>query len=248
MQLRQTKLRDRGSAADRDRRQHRSHHGTHRGRAGALEFADLRQHLGRQIYTDTRQRRAQRLADAPLMRIVQEREQERHGDRLQPRLADRLDQRRQFILGQWRDNLALRIDPFGDLEPPAPRHQHRGRILQQIVQIGARRPPQFQDIAHAARRDEAGARALVLQQRVGDHRGGMRQQRYIGRIDAVGIQPLADAVDHRLAEILRRGRQFGDGDAAGVLLHQGDVGEGAADIDADPPRHAMSALVCSRAA
>ena len=173
------------------------------------------------------------------MRIVQEREQERHGDRLQSRLADRLDQRRQFVLGERRHHLALRIDPFGDLEPPAPRHQHRRRVLQQIVKIGARRTAQFQDVAHAARRDEAGARALVLQQRVGDHRGGMRQQRHIGRIDAVGIQTLADAVDHRLAEILRRGRQLGDGDAAGVLLHQGDVGEGAADIDADPPRHAI---------
>ena len=67
----------------------------------------------------------------------------------------------------------------------------------------------------------------------------MRDQRYIGRIDAVGVQSLPDAVDHRLAEIARRGRQLGDGDAAGALLHQGDIGERAADIDADPPRHAI---------
>ena len=173
------------------------------------------------------------------MRIVQERKQERHGDRLQSSRADRIDEPRQFILGERRHHLALRVDPFGDLEAPAPRHQHRRRVLQQVVQVGARGTSQFQDVTHATRRDKAGACPLVLEQRVGDHGGGMRQQCHIGGLDMVGIQTLANALDHRLAKILRRGRQLDDGDATRLLLHQGDVGEGAADIDADPPGHAV---------
>ncbi len=70
----------------------------------------------------------------------------------------------------------------------------------------------------------------------------MRQQRYVGGVDAVLVQSLADAVDHGLAEILRRGQQLGDRDAAGGFLHQGDVGEGAADIDADTPSHTVGSL------
>ena len=123
------------------------------------------------------------------MRVVEKGEQQRHRDGLQLGIADRLDQRRQFVLGQRRHHVALRIDPFGDLEPLAPRHQHRGSVLQQVVQIGARRSPQFQEVAEAARGDEAGARALVLQQRVGHHGGGVRQQRHVGRIDRFASSP-----------------------------------------------------------
>ena len=79
---------------------------------------------------------------------------------------------------------ALGVDPFGDLEAPAARHQHRGRVLQQVVEIGARGTAQFQQVAKAARGDEAGAGALVLQQRVGHHGGGVRQQRHVGGVDA----------------------------------------------------------------
>jgi hypothetical protein len=173
------------------------------------------------------------------MRIVQEREQQADGDGLQAGVADRPDQRRQFVLGKRCDNLALRIDPFGDLEPPAPRHEYGRRILQQIIEIGARGTAELQNVAEPACRDEACPCTLVLQQLIGDDGRRMRQQGHVGRIDAVGIETLTDAVDHRLAEVMRRGRQFGNGNAARRFLHQGDVGEGAANIDADPPRHSI---------
>ena len=53
-------------------------------------------------------------------------------------------------------------------------------------------------------------------------------------------QALADALDHRLAEIVWRGQDFGDADAAAGFLDHGHVGEGAADVDADPPGHAVA--------
>jgi hypothetical protein len=67
------------------------------------------------------------------VRVVEKREQQRHRDRLQLRFADRRDHRVDLVLGERCHDLALRADPLGDLEPPAPRHQHVGRVLKQIV-------------------------------------------------------------------------------------------------------------------
>ena len=151
-----------------------------------------------------------------------------------------------LLLIQLRDHFTLGVDPFGDLEPPAAWHQHRRRILEQIVQVDAGRAAEFQQIAKATRGDEAGAGALFLQQRVGDDGGCVRQQRDIGRIDAVLPQAQADALHHGLAEILRRGQHFGDADPAAAFLDHGDIGECAANVDADPPGHVTVPLSGSR--
>lgn len=119
------------------------------------------------------------------MRVVQEREHQRDRDRLQAGLADGGRDTGDLVLRQVCHHRALGVDPFGDLEAPAARHKNRWSILEQIVQVDARGTPQFQQIAEAARGDEAGAGAFVLQQRVGDDGGGVRQQRNVGWVDIV---------------------------------------------------------------
>src|SRR6185436_12810536 len=52
----------------------------HRGGAGALELANLRQHLARQEHRHVRERRPQRAADRPLVSIVEEGEEQADGD------------------------------------------------------------------------------------------------------------------------------------------------------------------------
>ncbi len=211
--------------------------GAYRGGAGAFEFADFRQHLARQVDLHLGQRLAQRGADAAFVRIVKEREHERYGDGLQIGVADRLDQRGEFIVGQGGDDGALGVDALGDFVTEAARYQHVGRVLQQIVEIGAGGAAQLQQVAEAARGDEAGAGAVFFQQRVGHHGGGVGQQRHVGRIDRIGVECLANASDDGLAEIRWCGGDFCDLDASAGFIDQGDVGEGAADVDADAPRH-----------
>ena len=80
------------------------------GGAGAFELADFRQHLAGQIHGHIGQRGTQRGADAALMRVVEKGEQQRNGDGLQAGGTDGLDQRRQFVFRQRRDDGALGID------------------------------------------------------------------------------------------------------------------------------------------
>ena len=118
------------------------------------------------------------------MRVVEEREQQRDRDTLQSGGADRRGEPVDLVLGERRDDLSRRADPLGDLEPPAARHQHVGRVLKQIVQIGARRAAQFEQVAKPGGRDEPGAGALFLEQRVGDDGRRVRQQRDLARVDS----------------------------------------------------------------
>ena len=238
VQFRQSQRSGRGGQALQIPGQQRPDIGADRAGAGALEFADFRQHIAGQEHAHVRQGGAQNRADPSFMGIVQKREEARHGDRLQARRPNRRDDGCELRFHQRRDHLALRIDPFGDFEPVPPRHQHGGPVLEQVIQIRPRGPPQFQDIAKSPCGDEPGPSTLLFQQRVGHHRGGMRQQRDIRRRDAILRQPGLDARDHRLPEIARRGQHLGDADPARRLIDQRHVGEGAADIDANPPRHA----------
>jgi hypothetical protein len=76
-----------------------------------------------------------------------------------------------------------------------------------------------------------------LDQRVGDDRRRVRQQRHRGRVDPMAPEPLAEPVDDRLGKIARRRRHLGDADVPGLLVDEGHIGKRPADIDSDPPRH-----------
>jgi hypothetical protein len=171
------------------------------------------------------------------MRVVEKRKQKRHCDRLEFGLPDGRDDAINLAFVERRDDRALRIDALGDLEAPAARHQNGRRVLKQVVEVGPRRAAQLEQIAKAPRRDESRLRALLFEQRVGDDRCRMRQQRHLGGTDGMTLQPLAQASDDAFGEITRSGRDLDDADAAGLFLDQCNIGERPADIDPDPPRH-----------
>jgi len=53
-------------------------------------------------------------------------------------------------------------------------------------------------------------------------------------------EALADALDHRQAEVVWCGQDFDDADLAAGFLDHGHVGERAANVDANPPGHAVA--------
>jgi hypothetical protein len=123
------------------------------------------------------------------------------------------------------------------LEAAAARDQDGRCVLEQVVEVAARGAAQLQDIAEAARRHKGGARTFLLEHRVGDHGGGMRQQADIGGGNAVAVHGGRQRGEHALAQVTGRGRYLGDADAPRRLLDQRHVGERPADVDADPPGH-----------
>ena len=180
------------------------------------------------------------------MPVVEKGEQQRHCHRFEPGIPDRGDHTIDLAFVERGYDLSLRIDPLGDLKAPAARHQHRRRVLKEVVEVGTRRPTQFQHVTEAASGDKPCLRPFFLDQGVGDDRRRMRQQHHPGRVHPISCEPLTDPVDHSLGNVPRRGRDLGDTDPTGLLVDQHDVGKRPADIDPDPPRHREPLTLATR--
>ena len=117
------------------------------------------------------------------------------------------------------------------------RHQRLGRRLPEIVAIVLEPLAHLQDVAVPFGRQEPDAGALALEQRIGgdgrtvDDALGLNEQRV--EADAEHRRQALEAIHDAQRRIGRSGRRLGERDAAsGVKRDQ--VGEGAADVDADP--------------
>ena len=136
-----------------------------------------------------------------------------------------------LLLGQRHDDTAGIVDPLRHLEAELAWDQgleHAGHA----VGARARPPPQLQHVAKTARRDQAGAGDLALEERV------RRRGRAVddGPRSAARRPPRASAASTPRAWIRRRGRHLGDTDRPGWPGSSSDqVGEGAADVDAHDP-------------
>ena len=170
---------------------------------------------------------------------VEEAEQQAHGHRLHARGLQVGDQRVDLGLGQRRDDGPVGADALADLEAAAARDQNGRRVLEQVVEIAARRAPQLQHVAEAARGHQRRAGALLLQDGIGDDGGGMRQQAHVCRRNRLTLHGRAQGGQHALGQIARRGQHLGHLDASAGILDQRHVRERPADVDADPPGHAV---------
>ena len=220
--------------------EHRPDVGAHGGRAGPLELSDLGEDLARQEDGQAGEGGPQPRADALLVDVVEEREHEAHRDRLDvPEAADRADEGVELRLVERGDDLALGVDPLGDLEAPPPRDEDRRRVLEEVVEVRARGAPELEHVAEAARRDEGDPGPLRLEQGVGDDGGGVGEEGDRLRGDTVLVHRGARALDDRRPEVARRGRDLGDPGPPAPLVEHRDVGERPADVDPDPPSHLL---------
>ena len=117
---------------------------------------------------------AQRLPDRPLVRRVQEPEQQAHRDRVDLRRGDRVDGRRQTLGIQGSDDPA-RAHPFPDHESQVARHQRRRPVPGEVVERGAVLPADLDEVAETFGGDQRGAAAPSFQQRVRGHRRTVRE-------------------------------------------------------------------------
>ena len=218
--------------------EHRSDVGADRRRARALELTDLGQDLARQEDGKAGQRRPQPLAYASFVHVVEEREHQAHGDGFHAiEAADGVDERVELRLVEGGDDLALGIDSFRDLEPLAAGHQHRGGVLEEIVEVGAGGAPDLEHVAESTGGDQRDIGALRFEQGVGDDGSGMGEERDRAGRDVVLVHRGTSAVDDGGPEVVRGRRRLGDPHPAAGLVEDCDVGERPADIHSDAPSH-----------
>ena len=213
------------------------------GRARALELADLGEHLAREEDGQAGQRGPQAGADLALVAVVEEGVEQADGDRLRVVALDEVDGVVHVLEVERLHDGALRVDPLGHLEAEVARHEDGGSVLEEIVEARPGGAAQLEDVAQAPRRDERRAGAPALEEGVGHHGGGVGEPGDLGRRHPALPRGGAQRLDHAAAEVAGRRRDLDHADPAPRLVHEHDVGEGAADVDADPPAHGMIALV-----
>ena len=118
------------------------------------------------------------------------------------------------------------IDAFGHRQPVAPRHVRLDDVLVGVPEVFLVGAPDLDDVAKALGGHHGGARQPARDQGIGRDRGAVREQRDLGEVDSGLGHPAHDAVDG-----VGRRRRLLDADQAGGLIHDTDVGEGAADVN-----------------
>ena len=163
-----------------------------------------------------------------------------------PALPERARRLTHLLLVEREHDLAVGVDALGHLEAQLPRDERLEGALQ-AVRGRAGAAPELQHVAEAARGDQPGPGALALEQRVGRRRRAVDE-----RLDLAGRDAsFGERREHALRLVPRRGRHLGGPDGAGRLVEQHEVGEGAADVDADddgrvPQRSRLSARITAR--
>jgi hypothetical protein len=212
----------------------RLHIGVGAGRAGALELADLGRDLARQGQRQVRVRAAHNPGGTPFMRGIPVGVHERDRDRLDAVALDHLARNRgNRLLVEGHEKLALEIHPLADLAPPVARHQGRGRFEEQVVEVVAGLAADLDHVAKSLGGDQADGRAGALDHRVGHQRGAVHDAVQLGSRNIRLAQDARDAGDDCLARIVRRREQLAGMDEIAARIVQHEIGEGAADIDAD---------------
>ena len=124
-----------------------------------------------------------------------------------------------------------------DLAPEVTGHQWRRWIDEDVVHVVAALAPDLERVAEACRGEQSRPRALALDQRVGRERGAMDGRVHVAGGNAAVVEQSVDTLLDAVSGILRRGEDLADAQRAGALVHEHEVGERSADIDANPRWH-----------
>jgi hypothetical protein len=137
------------------------------------------------------------------------------------------------------DHLAVYVESFGHLTSQPARYQRLRLVPAQIVEAADAQSANLQDVPESPGGDEARAGAAVLQDRVGGGGRAVDDGDGILRREAGLLPERSEAVHQRGDHFVRRGRDLEGADAP-VPVHDDEVTEGAADVDAHTVAHARA--------
>ena len=135
------------------------------------------------------------------------------------------------------DHVTGKIEPLAHLVDAVAGQQHFRRRCKDVEHlVAAPLPADLIDVAETAGGDQADPRALAFEHGVERRGRAVQDQRY--RVGAEFGGEIAGDLLHHRGRLRRIGRVFADGDQRGrIFVEGGDVGESAADVDADTQFH-----------
>lgn len=215
--------------------------GQQRGRR-ALIFLEFGPDFGGEAEIGLRRNAGRDLADPALMFRIGVAVQQAYCDRL----GAPIDEHSQRAFGagfvERPDRIPARVHPLAHLGDHRAGQERGRRSVGEVEAIGADRVllADMEQVAKAARGDQAQPRAFPLEHEIGRQRGGVDEAGDLRRIAGCGVEALADGGQHSADRIVGRGQRLDVVDRT-QRVGEHEIGEGAADIDADedaPPGHA----------
>jgi hypothetical protein len=159
--------------------------------------------------------------------------QEADHHRLDPFLSQAAHRRAHLVDRERFQHRALGVEPLAHLEAPASGHQGRRLLEVHVVEPGADLAADLQDVAEAPGHEHAHARDLALDDGVGRHGRGVDDRGHVAALGPAFREAALQRAHETLGRILRRGQHLDHPHPAGPGVHEGGVGESAADVDAD---------------
>jgi hypothetical protein len=128
---------------------------------------------------------------------------------------------------------AVGLRPLVDLEAEVARDEGLGLGDVQIIELELALPPDLEGVREPGRRDQSRAGARALDEGIGEERGRVHDPRHARRIDACCLEQGDDAGPDGTGGIVVGGEDLLAPLASGVVVVDHDVGERAADVDAE---------------
>ena len=119
------------------------------------------------------------------------------------------------------------------LEPQVARHERRRQLEQHVVDVVAVLAADLERIAIPARREQRRAGALALDDGVGHERRAVNHRLDVRRGHARRLEDRGRLAFHGRRRIVGRRQRLADHHRARAIVHEQQIGEGAADVDAD---------------
>ena len=140
---------------------------------------------------------------------------------------------RTWVGSSGRQHVAVAIHAFRYFEAMAARHEWVGELQEQVVDVVALLGAHLEDVAEAARGDQAEAGAAALDQGVGDQGGAVHDVADVGERQVCRLQQFGEALQRADRRVLRGGQALVQADVVALRVEQDEVGEGAADVETD---------------
>jgi hypothetical protein len=210
--------------------------GVERGGHGALELAELRQHLRRQGHEGAGILLGEDGLHPLLVHGIGVGVQEDHGHRGHAELGELPRRAPRAVLVERGEDGAVGVEPLGHLQHAVGRDGPRG--LAPSVEVAVARDVVAADLEHvleARGGDERGRRRLALENGIRGRRRAVKDAQDVGgRAPRLG-EHLADGGDEAARQVTGRRWCLRDPGGARAGVGEGDVGEGAAHVDGDRP-------------
>src|SRR5439155_15131525 len=139
-----------------------------------------------------------------------------------------------LVEDEWLEHASLVVEARGYIETEASLHQGRRLLQVHVVEARADLAADLEDVAEASRHQHADARRLALDDRVRRDRRGVDHGGHVAATRLALGEAALERGHEAMRRILRGREHLDDADGAGLAVDQRGVGEGAADVDADP--------------